>query len=854
MLSSSFLTQRLRDKAIAQQVQKSNKAGKPIIIPQAGYGSYTTPDVDNGAINAYNKVQGCTTVDIACQCAAPLAPVIPDTPSMIIYNNVPGGGQVTVSFKIIGSGSIDWGDGTTSSFNNSPILTLNNSYGLESHTYTLPIVYYKKLTPKIITIYGNIIEFKGTLTQDEINSPVQVQAPYPNLFPDSITFLNIPNLISFICESTRIKTLNNLELATNLLTFMISGSSLDLSQNVSPFSTLTQLQVIGLNNIKAIPVNQFLEFTNVFPNARSISIYNVADNIPVGIDVINPTLEVLKMIGLNINISNIPALGSLTTLKELDLSFNTSLLTVPDPLPPNLEILRLKNNSGINSLPILPSSLLELNIESTTISFVDYTQIPNLEILIINYLSTDIFPINPLNNLLNFEAQQCSGNTISIPDFSIITPNLLYLNLSGTNGFVSAGPINLPPTLITLNISSCYQINDIPTIPLTLTYLDIRSTNITSLPSLPITLEELYLSYSLLSSLPILSSTSLKILYMDHLNAISGIPTPLLPNSIIELNIGATDWSGITNWPTSVNIIYIQNYNYSSLQDLSASIPSLTLLPSLKELYLDASTYTSLPDIPLSLTALYFGNTNITSIPSSYINSNLTTISISNNSVITDISNIPNTLTILQAGNCTSLTTLPSSWPPNLNTIELDGCSSLSNSSLPTSWPSTLGVLVLANTTLNNIPSIANISIQFLNLSNIPNLILPILPETLFDLNIESTGISSLPSQLPLGLEGLNIQNNPNLSSIPPLPNLEYLNANNCSILSSLPTLPSTITNILISYCNFNQVTAEAIATNLINNTNQVANGYLEIQGQSISIQVSLTTLSQPPFSWNIVV
>ena len=80
MLSSSFLTQRLRDKAIAQQIQQKTQAGKPIIIPQAGYGSYTGGDADNGSINTYNKVQGCTIVNVACQCASiKIVPFIPDS-------------------------------------------------------------------------------------------------------------------------------------------------------------------------------------------------------------------------------------------------------------------------------------------------------------------------------------------------------------------------------------------------------------------------------------------------------------------------------------------------------------------------------------------------------------------------------------------------------------------------------------------------------------------------------------------------------------------------------------------------------------------------------------------------------
>ena len=37
---SSLVTQRNRDKVIAQRIKQDTNNGKPIIVPQAGYGSY----------------------------------------------------------------------------------------------------------------------------------------------------------------------------------------------------------------------------------------------------------------------------------------------------------------------------------------------------------------------------------------------------------------------------------------------------------------------------------------------------------------------------------------------------------------------------------------------------------------------------------------------------------------------------------------------------------------------------------------------------------------------------------------------------------------------------------------------
>jgi hypothetical protein len=66
---SSLLTQRKRDKAIAQQISQANNNGQRIITPQAGYGSYYGGEADNGAITYYRKEGSCTDVDLSCNCS-----------------------------------------------------------------------------------------------------------------------------------------------------------------------------------------------------------------------------------------------------------------------------------------------------------------------------------------------------------------------------------------------------------------------------------------------------------------------------------------------------------------------------------------------------------------------------------------------------------------------------------------------------------------------------------------------------------------------------------------------------------------------------------------------------------------
>jgi hypothetical protein len=65
---SSLITQRSRDKVIAQQIKQATDNGKPIIIPQAGYGSYLLGEADNGNITYFRKAEGCTDINLSCNC------------------------------------------------------------------------------------------------------------------------------------------------------------------------------------------------------------------------------------------------------------------------------------------------------------------------------------------------------------------------------------------------------------------------------------------------------------------------------------------------------------------------------------------------------------------------------------------------------------------------------------------------------------------------------------------------------------------------------------------------------------------------------------------------------------------
>lgn len=92
--AASQITQRNRDKAIAQQIKQATNAGQPIIIPQTGYSSYLLGEATNGTITYFRRAQGCTDIDLSCNC----------TGITVITTSAPApGGTYTVTY--LGNGN-----------------------------------------------------------------------------------------------------------------------------------------------------------------------------------------------------------------------------------------------------------------------------------------------------------------------------------------------------------------------------------------------------------------------------------------------------------------------------------------------------------------------------------------------------------------------------------------------------------------------------------------------------------------------------------------------------------------------------------------------------------------------------
>lgn len=91
----SLITIRKRDKAIAQKVQQRNTIGDAIISPQAGYASYTIPEVNQGTISYFRKAQGCTVLNLPCSCNNAIQELIEED-GILLYTFLSYNSSVTV--------------------------------------------------------------------------------------------------------------------------------------------------------------------------------------------------------------------------------------------------------------------------------------------------------------------------------------------------------------------------------------------------------------------------------------------------------------------------------------------------------------------------------------------------------------------------------------------------------------------------------------------------------------------------------------------------------------------------------------------------------------------------------------
>ena len=224
---------------------------------------------------------------------------------------------------------------------------------------------------------------------------------------------------------------------------------------------------------------------------------------------------------------------------------------------------------------------------------------------------------------------------------------------------------------------------------------------------------------------------------------------------------------------------YLRNLNCSS-NNLS-SLPTLSNV--LTSLFCNNNQLTALPTLPSTIQTLYAGSNKFNGQLSITGKPNLTTLDVSNNTMITILNCSGNALTSLSYYGCTAL--------KNLN------CSSNNLSSLPT-LPIGLTNLYCNNNKLTSLPD---------------------LPDGLTVIDCSYNQLTSLP-MLPSDISSLNVHGNLFTTlGIWGRTKLKYLDCSSCSKLTTLDCANNALTSLNIANCpalsvlqiNNNQLKGEAM-------------------------------------------
>jgi Leucine-rich repeat (LRR) protein len=434
IFDSSLITQRNRDKAIAQNVKQRNTEGLPIITPQTGYGSYTISDVDNGQITNYKKVGPCTTVDLPCTCEQPISISVPieepcidmtDINSLgpqdiFIYHTLSQGGGCAyddnmVHFSIQGNVTINWGDGTTESFDN-PENTLI------SHTYP---PFTNRCVNYIIGITGTIEILQTELGTNITTGDHSGGCNEYEIYNTNIVINNGDNLLELIVNTPLI---SGIQLCTSLTTLDISGVlNFDVTQLVSLQNVIT-LFLSGIN------LSGTFDITGLSTQIEYLSFFA------------NPNLNNITNIDLLTNLKGLEI--TLTNISDIDLSLNTALQLV------TVSNTQISDTSTLffNSLPLL-TALTQLGVFGINITDINLSLNTLLEILDISYTNITDIDLSTNTLLETLDISETNINDLSSAFFNSLPSltALTYLNVSDTT--ITDIDLSNNTLLETLNIS-----------------------------------------------------------------------------------------------------------------------------------------------------------------------------------------------------------------------------------------------------------------------------------------------------------------------------------------------------------------------------------------------------------------
>jgi hypothetical protein len=293
----------------------------------------------------------------------------------------------------------------------------------------------------------------------------------------------------------------------------------------------------------------------------------------------------LKYLSLNDNsIDDLPELPE--GLHYLSLDYNN--LEQAEILSEGLLHLSMAGNN-LSSVLHLPSSLRVLDITENNLS--DFSFLPaGLQELYASY--------NRLNNIASFPAGirkvvLSENNLKNLPELPL---SLHYID-AGSNPLTSAG--KLPSGLDTVNLSDT-RISGFDSLPSNLIYLNVsKCALLDTLPSLPLSLKYLDFSFTHIRTLPVMNEN------LQTLNARSCAITSVdgLPESLRLINLSYNPLSDAGVFPDSLRYL---DLSYTKLLALN-SLPD-----SLRFLYLlQLTDMRCLPVLPENMIALYTAGSGI---------------------------------------------------------------------------------------------------------------------------------------------------------------------------------------------------------------------------------------------------
>jgi hypothetical protein len=236
----------------------------------------------------------------------------------------------------------------------------------------------------------------------------------------------------------------------------------------------------------------------------------------------------------------------------------------------------------------------------------------------------------------------------------------------------------------------------------------------------------------------------------------------------------------------------------------------------------------TLPTLPTNLYSLDCQNMSVDNSVFSQLNSGLKEALLGNNSLITEVDNLPAGLLVLDVSNC--MVNAVTSLSPALQILGLSGCRVEGVLALPAA-PSLISLTLTSSQLLTGVTNLPA-ALQELYINSVPFLAAcPLLPNSLRTLEIGSNAsLASVPATWPDALISLGISSTPSLlGSLGDFSNTQLLSlqATACRA-NAIGPLPATVQTIVMSSCpnltDFTPISHTVLTTLRLEACNVLAN------------------------------